>query len=173
MKSVLIIIFLFGVISCAPIRVNYDYDRETNFSEYKTYNYYSDMKTGLSELDTKRFLEVLDAKLETLGITYSETPDFFIDIKSAAFQANQQSSIGVGVGGTGRNMGGGVSFGIPIGQSSITRQITIDFVDENLKQLFWQAVCESNYSPNRIPKEREAQLIAIVDKVFSGFPPKK
>ena len=48
-----------------------------------------------------------------------------------------------------------------------------DFVDENLKQLFWQAVCESSYSPNRIPKEREAQLRAIVDKVFLGYPPKK
>ncbi len=173
MKRVLILAFLFGVISCAPIRVNYDYDRETNFSKYKTYNYYSDMKTGLSELDTKRFLEAIDAKLETLGITYSETPDFFIDIKSMTFQNNQQSSVGVGVGGSGSNMGGGVSFGIPIGQSTMNRQITIDFVDENLKQLFWQAVCESSYSPNRIPKEREAQLIAIADKVFLGFPPKK
>lgn len=173
MKRVLMIVLLFGVISCAPIRVNYDYDQETDFSKYETYNYYSDMKTGLSELDTKRFLEAIDAKLETLGIVYSETPDFFIDIKSATFQSNQQSSVGVGMGGSGRNMGGGVSFGIPIGQSSMNRQITIDFVDENLKQLFWQAVSESSYSPNRIPKEREAQLIAIVDKVFSGFPPKK
>ena len=173
MKRVLMIVFLFGVISCAPIRVNYDYDQETNFSTYKTYNYYSDMKTGLSELDTKRFLEAIDAKLETLGIAYSETPDFFIDIKSATFQSNQQSSVGVGMGGSGSNMGSGVSFGIPIGQSSMNRQITIDFVDENLKQLFWQAVCESSYSPNRIPKEREAQLRAIVDKVFLGYPPKK
>ena len=173
MKRVLMIVLLFGVTSCAPIRVNYDYDQETNFSTYKTYNYYSDMKTGLSELDTKRFLEAIDAKLETLGIAYSETPDFFIDIKSATFQSNQQSSVGVGMGGSGRNMGGGVSFGIPIGQSSMNRQITIDFVDENLKQLFWQAVSESSYSPNRIPKEREEQLRAIVDKVFLGYPPKK
>lgn len=173
MKRVLMIVFLFGVISCAPIRVNYDYDQKTDFSKYKTYNYYSDIKTGLSELDTKRFLEAIDAKLETLGIAYSETPDFFIDIKSTTFQSNQQSSVGVGMGGSGRNMGGGVSFGIPIGQSSMNRRITIDFVDENLKQLFWQAVSESSYSPNRIPKEREEQLRAIVEKIFSGFPPKK
>lgn len=173
MIRVLMIVFLFGVISCAPIRVNYDYDQETDFSKYKTYNYYSDIKTGLSELDTKRFLEAIDAKLETLGIAYSETPDFFIDIKSTTFQSNQQSSVGVGMGGSGRNMGGGVSFGIPIGQSSMNRRITIDFVDENLKQLFWQAVSESSYSPNRIPKEREEQLRAIVEKIFSGFPPKK
>ncbi|NCO64210.1 MAG: DUF4136 domain-containing protein [Flavobacteriales bacterium] len=173
MKKILIIILTFGITACAPIQVSYDFDKGTNFSKYKTYNYYSDMKTGLSELDTKRFLEALDAKLESLGITFSETPDFFIDIKSSTFQAVQRNTVGVGLGGGGRNMGGGISIGLPIGQSSANRQITIDFVDENLKQLFWQAVSESSYSPNRIPKEREEQLKAIADKILSQYPPKQ
>ena len=173
MKKLLIIILTFAVISCAPIRVSYDFDKGTNFSKYKTYNYYSDMKTGLSELDTKRFLESLDAKLESLGITFSETPDFFIDVKSSTFQKAQRSAVGVGLGGGGGNMGGGISIGLPIGQPNASRQITVDFVDENLKQLFWQAVSESSYSPNRIPKEREEQLKAIVDKILSQYPPKQ
>ncbi len=173
MKRVLILVLVFVVVSCAPIRVNYDYDKGTNFAKYKTYNYYSDMNTGLSELDTKRFLEALDVKLETLGILFSETPDFFIDVKSSTFQSAQRNTVGVGLGGGGRNMGGGISIGLPIGQSSANRQITIDFVDENKKQLFWQAVSESNYNPNRIPKEREAQLNAIVEKILSQYPPKQ
>jgi hypothetical protein len=173
MKKVLVIVLALGIISCAPIRVSYDFDKGTNFSKYKTYNYYSDMKTGLSELDTKRFLESLDAKLESLGITFSETPDFFIDIKSSTFQQAQRSAVGVGLGGGGRNMGGGISIGLPIGQPNASRQITVDFVDENLKQLFWQAVSESSYSPNRIPKEREEQLKAIVEKILSQYPPKQ
>lgn len=173
MKNLLILTFILGAMSCAPIRVNYDYDKGTNFTKYKTYNYYSDMKTGLSELDTKRFLEALDAKLESLGIRFSETPDFFIDIKSSTFQPAQRNTVGVGLGGGGGNMGGGISIGLPIGQSSANRQIIIDFVDENQKQLFWQAVSESSYSPNRIPKEREAQLSGIVEKMLSQYPPKR
>ena len=173
MKKFVFLTLILGLVSCAPIRVNYDYDKTTNFSNYKTYNYYSDMKTGLSELDTKRFLEAMDAKLELLGITFSETPDFFIDIKSSTYQSSQRNTVGVGLGGGGRNVGGGISIGLPIGQASANRQITIDFVDENKKQLFWQAVSESNYNPNSIPKDREAQLNAIVDKILSQYPPKQ
>jgi hypothetical protein len=173
MKRILIIALTFGIVSCAPIRVSYDFDKGTDFTKYKTYNYYSDMKTGLSELDTKRFLEALDAKLESLGITFSETPDFFIDIKSSTLQSVQRNTVGVGLGGGGRNVGGGISIGLPIGQSNANRQITIDFVDENLKQLFWQAVSESSYSPNRIPKEREEKLNAIAEKILSQYPPKQ
>lgn len=173
MKKLIILALIFTVLSCAPIRVNYDYESDTNFTEYKTYNYYSDMKTGLSELDTKRFLEAIDAKLEMQGITFSETPDFFIDVKSSTFQTAQRNTVGVGLGGGGGNMGGGISIGLPIGQSSAHRQIIIDFVDENKNQLFWQAVSESSYNPNQTPEAREAQLNAIVEKVLLQYPPKQ
>lgn len=172
MKKLIILTLILGAASCAPIRVNYDYDKGTDFTKYKTYNYFSDMKTGLSELDTKRFLEALDAKLETLGIMYSETPDFFIDVKSSTYQSAQRNTVGVGLGGGGRSMGGGISIGLPIGQSNANRQITIDFVDENLKQLFWQALSESSFTPNASPQVREDQLKAIIEKIFSKYPPK-
>lgn len=160
------------VVSCAPIRVNYDFDKTTNFSQYKTYNYYSDMKTGLSELDTKRFLDVLDLNMANKGFRLSDTPDFFIDIQSSEYQDVQRNTVGVGLGGSGRNVGGGVSIGIPVGQANINRQIRIDFVDEHGKGLFWQAVCEANFNPNALPEAREAQFNAIVERALSKYPPK-
>ncbi|WP_339896255.1 DUF4136 domain-containing protein [uncultured Algibacter sp.] len=161
------------IVSCAPIRVNYDYDKTTNFNNYKTYQYYADMETGLSELDTKRLLNAIDAKMETKGFSISENPDFFIDIKSTEYQAPQRQSMGVGLGGGGRNVGGGISIGLPIGQANVNRQITIDFVDENKKQLFWQAISESRFNPKGTPEKRETRLIAIVEKVLSGYPSEK
>ena len=161
------------IVSCAPIRVNYDYDKTTNFNTYKTYQYYANMETGLSELDTKRLLNAIDVKMEANGFTISETPDFFIDIKSAEYQAAQRQTVGVGVGGGGRNVGGGISIGLPIGQANINRQITIDFVDESKKQLFWQAISESSFNPKATPEKREARLMAIVEKVLAGYPPEK
>ncbi|WP_188654601.1 DUF4136 domain-containing protein [Yeosuana aromativorans] len=167
-----VILMLLILSSCAPIRVTYDYEKGTDFSKYKTYNYYGDMKTGLSELDTKRFLESMDAKLETLGIRFSETPDFYIDIKSSEYREAQRNTVGVGLGGGGRNVGGGLSIGIPLGQSNVNRQIIIDFVDEKGKGLFWEAVSESSYNPNATPENRTAQLQAIVNKTLSQYPPK-
>ena len=173
MRFLSIIIFFLFIVSCAPIYVNYDYDKTTNFQQYKTYNYYSDMETGLSELDTKRLLDALDLKMQAKGFSLSETPDFFIDIKSNQFQSAQRQTVGVGVGGGGRNVGGGISIGLPIGQANVNRQIIIDFVDENKKQLFWQAVSESSFNTNATPENREARLNAIVEKIITGYPPKK
>lgn len=173
MKYFPFLLLLSLIVSCAPIRVNYDYERTTDFPKYKTYNYYSNLNSGLSELDTKRLLDALDKSLQAKGFSLSEKPDFLIDIKSSDYQENQSSSVGVGLGGTGRHVGGGVSIGIPIGQAEINRQIQFDFVDENGQGLFWQAVSESSFSPNATPEKREALLKAIVVKVLEGFPPKK
>lgn len=173
MKFIKTIILILLVSSCAPIYVNYDYEKGTDFSRYKNYNYYSDMETGLSELDTKRLLDALDFKLKEKGFNLSNTPDFFIDIKSSEFQDLQRETVGVGVGGGGGNVGGGISIGLPIGQGNINKMITIDFVDENIKQLFWQAVSESSFNPKSNPEKKESKLNAIVEKILNEYPPIK
>ena len=173
MRFFTIIWLAFVVVSCAPIRVNYDFEKSTNFAQYKTYNYYSQMNTGLSALDTKRFLDALDQKMTAKGFALSDTPDFFIDIKSSEYQEAQRNNVGVGLGGGGGNIGGGISIGLPIGQANINRQITIDFVDENKNQLFWQAVSESSFNPKSTPEKREALLNAIAEKVLLQYPPKQ
>ncbi|ULC60197.1 DUF4136 domain-containing protein [Flaviramulus sp. BrNp1-15] len=172
MRFLKIIFLMLLIVSCAPIYVNYDYERSTDFSKYKTYNYYSNMETGLSELDTKRLLDALDAKLTAKGLSLSDTPDFFIDIKTVEYQGSPRQTVGVGLGGSGRNVGGGVSIGLPIGQNNVNRQITFDFVDENKNQLFWQAVSESSFNPNATPEKREERLNAIAEKVLLKYPPK-
>lgn len=172
MKNFKIITILLLITSCAPIRVSYDFDRNTDFNNYKTYNYYSDMNTGLGELDSKRLLNAIDMKMTAKGFSISDSPDFFIDIKSSEYREAQRSTVGVGLGGGGGNVGGGISVGIPVGQSNMNRQIIIDFVDENKKQLFWQAVSESSFNSNAIPGEREERLNAIVEKILVAYPPK-
>jgi hypothetical protein len=131
------------------------------------------METGLSELDAKRLFDILDIQLQQKGLQLSDTPDFYINIKSSEYEEAQRNTVGVGVGGTGRNVGGGISVGIPVGQANINRQIIIDFVDESNIGLFWQAVTESSYNPNATPEKRETMLQQIVAKVLEGFPPKQ
>ena len=169
----LTLIALFVLVACAPIRVNYDYDRTTSFDNYKTYQYFADMNSGLSELDTNRLLDALDAKMTEKGYSISKTPDFYIDIKSHSYQEAPKSTVGIGMGGTSGNMGGGVSVGIPVGQGNVSRKITIDFVDHGKKQLFWQAISESSYNQDATPEVRNNILTAIVAKVLSEYPPEE
>ncbi len=171
MRSIIALFLIVFITSCAPIYVNYDYEKNADFSQYKTYNYYSNIETGLSELDSKRLMDVLDTEMKTKGFSLSETPDFYINIKSQEYQGVQQSSVGVGIGSTGRNFGGGLSMGIPIGQTNVNREIIIDFVDESNVGFFWQAVTETNYNPKSTPERKEERFRTLVQKVLSGYPP--
>ena len=173
MRGLIAIISIVFLVSCNAVRVDYDYDKATNFSNYTTYNYFSDMETGLSELDEKRLLRALDSTLQAKGYLLAEEPDFLVNILSSSFRRAPNNAVGVGVGGTGRNVGGGVSVGIPIGGSGLARSIQFDFVDAEKDALFWQANSESNFSDNASPSVREEQLQRVVAKVFSKFPPEK
>ncbi|MEO1012336.1 MAG: DUF4136 domain-containing protein [Bacteroidota bacterium] len=172
MKTANYIVLILLMVSCQAIRVNYDYDEATNFTDYSTFNYYPDMDTGLSELDTKRLLGVLDIALKSKGMVFSEEPDFLINITSSTYQSQQNSAVGVGLGGGGGNVGGGVNIGIPVGRGNLERQIQFDFVDTQKDVLFWQAISESAFREKVSPAEREQNLREIVEKVLSKYPPK-
>lgn len=171
--AVLILAAAAFLYSCATVQVNYDYDKETDFTNYSTYNHYPDMVTGLGELDTGRLLDALDSVMQARGYLLSEEPDFFINIQSNTFRMPRSSSVGVGVGGTGGNVGGGVSIGLPLGQRTLEKEIVFDLVDSQKDALFWQAVSNSNFNENATPLEKEKKLREIVSKVFSKFPPSK
>lgn len=172
MKNLKFLFIVLLITSCGTI-VNYDYEKSTDFSNYKSYNYFNDMETGLSELDTKRLMRTMDNKLQEMGLVLSDYPDFFIDIQSQNVQSRNNSSVGVGVGGGGGRGFGGVSVGIPVGQNKQSREIIIEFVDETKTGLFWQAVSESSYNPNSSPAKREAVFTKLVEKVFAQYPPQK
>ncbi len=172
MKGIGYILLVLLFTSCHVVRVQTDYEKETDFSNYSTYNYYNDMETGLSALDEKRLVKVLDAVMQSKGLLLSEEPDFLINIRSGIFKAPRSNTVGVGVGGTGRNVGGGVSVGIPIGQSNVQREISFDFVDSQKDMLIWQAISKSHLNENVTPLEREKKLQDIMEKTLSKYPPR-
>ncbi|MEO0572228.1 MAG: DUF4136 domain-containing protein [Bacteroidota bacterium] len=171
MRFYLVFLTLVLLVGCSTVRVNYDYDKNTDFSNYTTYNYFGDMESGLSPLDEKRLLRVLDSTLRAKGFLLSEEPEFLVNILSQEYKDAPQNTVGVGLGGTNRNVGGGVSIGIPVGGSQLERSIQFDFVDSQKNALFWQAISESGFRSNASPSVREEQLRKVVEKVFSKFPP--
>ncbi|WP_318312019.1 DUF4136 domain-containing protein [Flagellimonas crocea] len=172
MRYFLSIILVSALMSCSSVKVNYDYDKTVDFSSYSTYNYYADMQTGLSQLDEKRLLRALDSTLKSRGYRLAEEPELFINILSDEYRSAPSNNVGVGIGGGGRNVGGGISVGLPLGSPALRRNIQIDLVDAQRDALIWQAIAESGYRENASPSVREDKLRAVVKKVFSKFPPK-
>lgn len=97
MKGMGYILLVLIFTSCHVVHVQTDYEKETDFSNYSTYNYYDDLETGLSELDEKRLVKVLDVAMQSKGILLSEEPDFLINIQSGIFQAPRSNTVGVGL----------------------------------------------------------------------------
>ncbi|MGB5204429.1 DUF4136 domain-containing protein [Eudoraea sp.] len=171
MRNILILLVVLCAISCSTVRVNYDFDKSVDFTNYSTYNYYPEMETGLSDLDSKRLYNAIDSTMQLRGILLSEEPDFYINIQSKSFITPNNSTVGVGIGGTSGNVGGGVSLGVPLGGSNLERELIFDLVDSQKDALFWQAISLSNFNENSSPGTREKKLYEIVTKVFSKYPP--
>ncbi len=173
MRLFVCIFLLVLLTACTAPRVVYDYDNQVSFENYKTYNYYQDINTGLSELDNKRLFKYIDVVLGSKGFVKSETPDVLINIAEYRYNLPQNNSIGVGVGGTGNNVGGGISIGVPVGGTRINQELTIDIIDVQKDELVWQAITKSLYREKASPEEKENYYKMIVEKVFSGYPPAK
>lgn len=172
MKALLILMLSMTLVSCGAI-VSTDYDQEVDFSRYKTYNFYPTIESGLNELDDKRIMYVTDSLLQARGLTKSNTPDLFINFFAQETLNDSRNTIGIGFGGVGRNVGGSVSGGIPIGSTQINQVLTMDFIDVMRDDLVWQAVSDGNYREKATPEKKEAYYRAVIQKILKQYPPKK
>lgn len=172
MKKLIPILILALLLGCAPVRVQYDYDNRAAFSNYRTYNFFPELQTGLTDLDQRRLLAAVENALRNRGFSLSEDPGLFLNIYSNIYEDPSQSTVGVGMGGTGGDVGGGVSVGIPLSSGQLQREIIFEFLDAGHGQTIWQAVSDDRFNQGASPERREDRFQAIAVKVFKGFPPK-
>lgn len=173
MRKLLCILFCLGSLGCASLQVHHDFEQGVDWSAYGTYNFFPDLQTGLSELDTRRLMDAVDSVLREKGYQQSEEPDLMLNIFSETYRDGSRSTVGVGLGGTGRHMGGGVSVGIPVSGDALHRAITFDLVDQASSSLLWQAVCTDRIQEDAVPEQREERFRQIAARVFAKFPPNR
>lgn len=160
--------------ACNSPRAVYDYDQEVQFKEFKTYKIYPELNSNLSQLDEQRLQSIFISEMSKVGFTNtSGSPDVYLNFYASKYETPSESNIGIGVGGTGRNVGVGVSGGIPLGGAKTHLRITFDLINVKNDALIWQAVVDSPFDINSSPEKREEQLRIIVLKALEGYPPKK
>ncbi len=159
--------------SCGVTNVVHDYDEQQDFSIYKTYDFYPEMESGLNDLDLKRLLEVTEAAMQARGFIRSETPDIYINFKSATAKEPSRNSVGVGVGSGGRGVNIGIGGAIPIGGPQTYLELTTDFVDVKRDELVWQAIAQKQFNPNASPNTKTDFFYRIIEKSLVKYPPKR
>lgn len=161
-------------ISCSSVQVASDYDKNVDYSQFKTFAFYKSGvdKVEISDLDKKRILKAIEEQLLAKGFTKSETPDLLVNIftKSREEVNVNQFNAGWGYGwGWGWNPWG---FGTQTSVSSSTEgTLFIDLIDAKKKELVWQGEGQGTLTKNTAKKEE--RIKEFVTKILEQYPPKK
>ena len=166
-------LFLLLLMSCSTLKVITDYDSEINFNDFKTYNFFEDVGEGLNELDVKRVITSMNSELKLLGFKEAKTPDFYINVIAKFSEAQNNNTIGIGIGSGGRNGGFGISGGIPIGGKKLNEEFIIEFVNTKTDQVIWEGILNSKINEKRKLEEKELHFKEIIKKILEKYPPKK
>lgn len=176
--------------SCVSVRVASDYDRKTDFKEYKTYAFY---KTGIdraqiSDLDKKRILKAIDTEMSSRGFTKSQNPDILVSIFTKEREQVDVYNNNFGWGGWGGF--GGFGFGRfgyggfynpwlwggfgGFGPNVSTRtegSLYIDLIDTKSKELVWQGRGAGTLNNTKNIEKKEERIKKFVSEILQAYPP--
>jgi len=172
---------LFGVSAAVGQDVRYDFDKEKDFSKYKTYRWV-DIK-GADQTDAltaKQIQSAIDAELATKGLTKTdaETADLYIGYQTAIGQEKEFTSYntgwGYGPGWGGGWYGGGGGSTTTYGSPSpvYVGQLDLSIYDAPKKQLVWRGLASKTLDPKAKPEKKQKNIAKAVAKLLKNFPPK-
>jgi hypothetical protein len=164
--------------SCSStLKVTNDFDRNANFSSYKTFSVYSVKTTGsVSQLNAERIVNDIKDDLSAKGFKYVES-NGDLTINAITILKDKQSvstsTNYYGYGGLYRPYG---YYG-SMGNTSVTTytykdgSLTIEMVDTKTTKMVWQGI--GNKEIDKVSKDPDAAIKAAVTKILASFPPAK
>jgi len=174
-KSILkyagVILIFVTITSCVSVKVASDYDKEANFSEYKTFAFY---KTGIdkaeiSDLDKRRILRAIETEMLNKGFTKSETPDLLVSIFTKSREKVNVNNSGYYPYGYGWGWSPYYWGSYNTVTTSTEGVLYIDLIDANKKELVWQGVGTGYISQNT--NKKEERIKEFVTLIMEKYPP--
>jgi hypothetical protein len=174
---------MFLLASCAPtVKVRSDSDPSVNFSQYKTYNFFSQLGIegdGYANLMGQHFREAISAQMTARGFQLSDNPQLQINVSAATddkIRVNTYQDPYLYGGYYGRGYGGGWGMPMYYGGSTNTTvtqykvaDVYIDAVDAQQHKMVWQGVASFTVS-EKMQKELRQSIFNTVGEVFTQFP---
>jgi Domain of unknown function (DUF4136) len=160
--------------------VRYDFDKDKDFSKYKTYRWVPIKGADVpDELTAKQLTGAIDAELGLKGLTKtdSDTADLYIGYQTAIGSEKQFTSYNTGWGyggGWGRGWyGGGMGSTTTYGSTSTIYigQLDLSMYDAAQKQLVWRGTVSKTLDPKAKPDKKQKNITKSVQKLLKQFPP--
>lgn len=168
-------VFLCAV-SCSQILVTHDYDRDMNFTGFKTYGWHAiERSIEMNDLVINRVKEAVASELQLKGFRQvQENPDLLVNIHIVTRQKISINDWGYPTGGYWRR-GYGYDFGYGYGGvSSRTYEegtLMIDMIDAAGNNLVWRGTATDIIDPSLSPEQRTLEINEAVAMILLEFPP--
>lgn len=160
--------------------VRYNFDKDTDFSKFKTYEWVEIKGANKpDDLTDKQIKAAVDAQLAQKGLSKVEDKaDLYVAYQTAIGSEKQFTSYNSGGWGYGPGWYGGGWYGggsgITTGQTSTiyTGQLVIDMYNPAGHDLIWRGVASKTLDSKAKPEKREKNLHKALTKLFKNYPPK-
>src|ERR1700758_4522072 len=173
------VMVLLGVGAAVAQDVRYNFDRNTDFSKFKTYKWVPIKDAAkVSDLVDKQIKDAIDTQLATKGLTKVDGDDanLFVGYQPAVGEEKQFNSYSTGWG-YGPGWGGGWYGGM--GSTSTTGttstiykgQLALDMYDSAGHDLVWRGVVSKTIDPKAKPEKQQKNLAKAVQKLLKNYPP--
>lgn len=161
--------------ACSSIKVTTDYDKGTDFSAYKTYNFVVEVaEIPMNDLNKNRLLTSIEKELSAKGLLKSDDPDLIVDIQlntRMEQSATTHSSYYGGYGRRGYRRGGGFGTSYTSIDTYVVGTVIINLVDNEKNVMVWQGIGEGTVDFEA--KNREEKIEENIAKILNGYPPKE
>ncbi len=170
--SALAVLFLS---SCSSVHTNTDYDKNVDFSQYKTFSFYQKGLDSLklNDLDKSRVTNSIIYNLEQKGLKMVPSGDLLVNITvSYKDRTDINQTYSPGYGGYGGYGGWGYgNYPRTYSRSYTEGRMLVDLVDKNRNKLVWQGYV-SGMDLDQI-RNKDQMIPKTIDKLFYNFPPKR
>ena len=177
-----VVLLMFGVVGVGVAQdVRYDFDKNQDFSKYKTYKWVPIKGADQpDELTSKKVTAAIDAELAKKGLTKTDadTADLYIGFQTAIGSEKQFTSYNTGWGYGGGWGGGWYGYG---GMATSTTysssstvyigQLDVSIYDPAQKQMVWRGNASKTLDPKAKPEKKEKNIAKAVEKLLKNFPP--
>ncbi len=177
-----IIIIGLALSSCSTLEIATDYNKNVNFKEFKTLEYYGwagDSDSILNRFDKERIETAFGNEFRKRGIGIVEKGDgdmivaLFIIAKP---ETTTKAVTSTGFGGYGTYNGYGPGYGWGGGHSTTTFDeynytvgtLVIAIYDSKKEELIWKSIGQKTVDED--PKNREKRLGKTIAKIMEGYP---
>jgi hypothetical protein len=177
----MIAFLLLGVSSAVAQDVRYDFDKDKDFSKYKTYKWVAIKGAEMpDELTQKALTSAIDAQLAAKGLTKtdSDNADLYVGYQTAIGQEKQFTSYNTGWGyGPGWGGGwygyGGMASTTTYGSTSTVYvgQLDLSMYDPAAKQLVWRGTASKTLDPKAKPEKKQKNINKAAEKLLKKYPP--